>query len=447
MTTAIKSTPPADSLLTGSPYEAYLYSYPHKTAYRSLSPPRPLTRVWAKETKNTLFLYIHVPFCEMRCGFCNLFTTVKPGEDFMAGYVEAVERQAARVREALGDGARFARFALGGGTPTYLSQAQLSALLDVAEGAMGAPLGAIPMSVEMSPETAAPEKLRMLRSRGADRASIGVQSFVDAEVGAISRRQRGDQVARALDAMREAGFPTLNIDLMYGLPDQSVASWRHSLREALKWRPEELYLYPLYVRPLTRMGQSQAQWDDERLALYREGRDLLLSEGYTQISMRMFRAAHAPAPHGPVYRCQADGMVGLGCGARSYTDSLHYSSAYAVGPRDVRSILKDFIARSDEDFSQASYGFELDDEDKRRRHAILSLLSDEGLSRAFYLARFGTHLDEDLPEINALASLGLVHDEGEVLILSEAGQERSDAVGPWLFSRRVQALMGGYEAR
>jgi oxygen-independent coproporphyrinogen-3 oxidase len=88
-------------IATTSPYVAYAYSYPHKTAYRPLSPPRPLSRVWADEATDALFLYLHVPFCEMRCGFCNLFTTANPRDDVAAAYVEAAIRQAAVVRAAL----------------------------------------------------------------------------------------------------------------------------------------------------------------------------------------------------------------------------------------------------------------------------------------------------------------------------------------------------------
>ena len=110
----------AHPILRGSPYQGYVYAYPHKTAYRPLEPPRPLRDAWAAEPQAGLFLYVHVPFCTMRCGFCNLFTTPTPKASLVALYLEALRRQAEAVREALTEG-RFARFAVGGGTPTYLS--------------------------------------------------------------------------------------------------------------------------------------------------------------------------------------------------------------------------------------------------------------------------------------------------------------------------------------
>ena len=123
-----------------------------------------------------------------------------------------------------------------------------------------------------------------------------------------------------------------------------------SIRAALRFEPEEIFLYPLYVRPLTGLGTSDKEWDDIRLNCYRQGRDYLLSQGYTQTSMRMFQRnteretrCIASLHQEPIYCCQADGMVGLGCGARSYTDDLHYSNEYAVGGKGIREILQGYI--------------------------------------------------------------------------------------------------------
>ncbi len=179
------------------------------------------------------------------------------------------------------------------------------------------------MSVEVSPETVDAAKVAVLKARGVDRVSMGVQSFLESEVAAVKRPQKTAQVEATLDLLRSAGFPTLNLDLIYGIEGQTVETFLHSLETALRYAPEELYLYPLYVRPLTFLGKKSRAWDDLRLSLYRAGRDFLLARGYTQVSMRMFRAAHAPAARGAVYRCQEDGMVGLGVGARSYAGAVH----------------------------------------------------------------------------------------------------------------------------
>src|SRR5690606_40791645 len=111
-----------------TPYQSYVYAYPHKTAYRPLRPEPLLRDVWAGEDLDTLFLYLHVPFCEMRCGFCNLFTRTGATEDLTGAYLDALDRQATAVLDALGDGASFATSAFGGGTPTYLTASELERL-------------------------------------------------------------------------------------------------------------------------------------------------------------------------------------------------------------------------------------------------------------------------------------------------------------------------------
>ncbi|HIK06779.1 MAG TPA: STM4012 family radical SAM protein [Trichormus sp. M33_DOE_039] len=447
------TTKPLKQFLKQSPYQAYVYSYPHKTAYRPLNPPINLTELWTQQDKQALFLYIHIPFCEMRCGFCNLFTTVTHNEDFVTQYIRTMQRQAQRVKTALGE-ASFARFALGGGTPTQLPVHHLETILNIAEETMGANLQQIPVSVEMSPETAHKDKLQLLRDRGVDRASIGVQSFIASEVLATQRRQTTPQVEAALTRMRAAGFPTINIDLIYGLPSQTVETWLKSILAALKFQPEEIYLYPLYVRPLTGLGCSDKEWDDNRISCYREGRSLLLSEGYTQVSMRMFRRREIKqeinslvSPSSPIYCCQSDGMLGLGCGARSYTETLHYSNEYAVGSQEIRDILQAYMQTPDETFDYATYGFQLNIEEQRCRYILLSLLSDEGINFIAYQQRFQSDIYYDFPELIQLIDLELATPAEQKLTLTAKGMELSDSIGAWLFSEQVNQLIQTYNLK
>lgn len=434
-------------MLQGSPYVGYTYAYPHKTAYGPLAPPVPLREAWAEERRGSLFLYLHVPFCEMRCGFCNLFTTLDPGHDLEAAYLQALRREAEQVAAAL-QPFRVARMALGGGTPTFLSAAGLEQLLSLARGLFGADPDHIPSSVETSPATATADKLRLLRDRGVERISIGVQSFLEPEVAAAGRSQRRNEVEAALERIREERFPVLNLDLIYGLPGQTPESYLRSLEAALLFAPEELYLYPLYVRPLTGLHRVGAEsWDSLRLACYRAGREALLDRGYEQVSMRFFRRPRpCPSPE-PDYCCQEDGMVGLGCGARSYTRALHYSTEYAVGRTGVRSILESYLRREAESFAAADCGFRLDDDEQRRRYVLKSLLRVEGLSREAYRDRFGSEANQDLPGLARLVEAGLVTRSETHLKPTEAGLERSDAVGPWLYSERVRRSMEAYPLR
>ncbi|MFC9245786.1 STM4012 family radical SAM protein [Streptomyces sp. NPDC057136] len=448
------------------PYQSYVYAYPHKTAYRPLGEHpsgRPLlSELWAPERKDALSLYVHIPFCEVRCGFCNLFTRIGAPEELTTRYLDALDRQATAVRDALGDEGpvRFAAAAFGGGTPTFLTASELERLCDIAEKRMGADLRSVPLSVETSPSTATADRLAVLAERGATRVSIGVQSFVDDEARAAVRPQRRADVEAALGRIRDARIPVLNIDLIYGIDGQTEDTWRASLDAALAWRPEELYLYPLYVRPLTgldRIGAAtppgteaaaDAAWDEQRLRLYRAGRDHLLAEGYEQVSMRMFRRADAPHEGPDDYACQTDGMIGLGCGARSYTSSLHYSFGYAVEMREIRGIIDGFTTT--EDFSRAEVGRYVDGDEARRRHLLQSLLQADGLERAEYRARFGTNPYDDFSaELDRFAARGwLAGPVGNGLLrLSPEGLAHSDALGPELFSPAVRAAMAAYEVK
>ncbi|MEV1067934.1 STM4012 family radical SAM protein [Streptomyces sp. NPDC050263] len=439
-----------------SPYQHYVYAYPHKTAYRALE-ERPLLRdLWAAEPKDALSLYLHIPFCEVRCGFCNLFTRIGAPDGLTGAYLDALERQATAVREALGatGDVRFATAAFGGGTPTFLTAAELDRLCDLAEHRMGADLRAVPLSVEASPATATADRLAVLADRGATRLSLGVQSFVDSEARAAVRPQRRADVEAALTRTRDARIPVLNIDLIYGIDGQTEQTWRHSLDAALAWRPEELYLYPLYVRPLTgldrrRTGPDRA-WDEQRLRLYRAGRDHLLAHGYTQQSMRMFRRTDAPPQGADDYACQTDGMIGLGCGARSYTAGLHYSFDYAVDMHQIRGIIDDYVAGDASDFAHAQVGYAMDAHEARRRHLLQSLLQAEGLRLDDYRARFpgSAPADDFGPELERIADRGWLTDaDPTTLRLTPEGLAHSDAIGPELFSPAVRDAMAAYERK
>ncbi|MCM2386761.1 STM4012 family radical SAM protein [Streptomyces albipurpureus] len=450
------------------PYQSYVYAYPHKTAYRELSHRPTLREEWAAEPTDALSLYLHIPFCEVRCGFCNLFTRIGAPDELTTRYLDALDRQATAVRDALGDSApiRFAAAAFGGGTPTFLTAAELDRLCDIAEKRMGAELTSIPLSVEASPSTATADRLAVLANRGTTRLSLGVQSFADDEARAAVRPQRRSDVEAALGRVRDVGIPVLNIDLIYGIDGQTPKSWRHSLDAALAWEPEELYLYPLYVRPLTgldrrgphRLGAGtpeattsparDAHWDTQRLELYRLGRDHLLAQGYEQVSMRMFRRLGTPVHGAEDYACQTDGMIGLGCGARSYTSRLHYSFDYAVRPGEVRAIIDEYVQT--EDFDRAAIGYRVDEVEARRRHLLQSLLQAQGMELADYRERFGCDpVDDFSAELDRFTALGWLDGSAAParLKLSAEGLAYSDALGPELFSPTVRTRMAEYESK
>lgn len=191
-----------------TPYEQYVYAYPHQKAYRLLEDGPLLSDLWSGERLDALSLYAHIPFCEMRCGFCNLFTRTGAPEEVTGAFLATLERQARVTREALeakGEPIRFTLAAFGGGTPTYLTADELTRLCDISENVMGADLKAASWSVETSPATATADRIAVLAERGATRLSIGVQSFVDEEARAAVRPQKRAEVEASSPASRRPG--------------------------------------------------------------------------------------------------------------------------------------------------------------------------------------------------------------------------------------------------
>ena len=438
-------------LLGDDEYAGYAYAYPHKTSYCPLDPPVPIADAWAEEDRDALFLYTHVPFCEMRCGFCNLFTAVGAGGDLVTATVQAIREQAHQVAAAVAP-QRVARAAFGGGTPSFLDIDQIIRLFEVLAEAWPVDWQSVPTSFEVSPATVDPTKLGVLRELGVNRISMGVQSFATRDLKALARPQRTADVDAACAAIAEAGFELFNLDLIYGMAGQSVDDWLSSLGEAIARGGNELYLYPLYVRELTGLGRTGRRASDHRRHLYRVGRDLLLDAGFEQLSMRHFRRAvdvGAPSAHATDYSCQDDGMVGLGPGARSYTAGLHYSTEYAVGQPGVLDIIEDFCDRSRHDV--ADYGVVLDESEQQRRYIIKGLLQSSGLDQTAFEHRFGMSPVAAVPDLAELLAGGFTQTVqragSSVLQLTDVGVEHSDAIGPWLYSPEVKARMARYELR
>ncbi|CAM2069637.1 STM4012 family radical SAM protein [Sulfidibacter corallicola] len=430
--------------LRGSKYQGYAYTYPHKSAYRPFA-PLDLDHVWREEDRRALFLYIHVPFCEMRCGFCNLFTYANPKERMVDQYLRTLAVQAGTVRDALGGSARFARLAVGGGTPTFLEVADLERLFRII-ASFDIPLDRVPISFEMSPGTLTRDKVAVLEDHGVDRVSIGIQSFIERETKTLGRPQPPAEARRALALLREGSFPTLNIDLIYGIHGQTEASWLASLEAALAFAPEELYLYPLYVRPRTGIaGRHELIVSDHAFGLYRLAVQFLAEAGYRRASMRLFRRHDQDHAPGPIYCCQEDGMVGLGPGARSYTRTLHYCTEYAVTRPGVKAILSDYLRREAADFARVDYGFKLSREERLRRYVIKSVGHAGGLDLGACRAWSDMEAMAALPLLGEATALGLLERVGDRLVPTSSGFDHGDVLAPALYSEAVRQLMEAYE--
>jgi oxygen-independent coproporphyrinogen-3 oxidase len=414
-------------------YPGYVYGYPHKKAYRPLSEPVPLADAWADEVRTHLFAYVHLPYCNQRCSFCNLFTLIPGERTDVKPYLDALARQMeAHARHAPG---RYVRLYLGGGTPTYLSSAELRRLMGDLRGILGIDPARTQGCIEASPETLDAEKVETLAELGFRRVSLGVQSLVEDELDAVNRRFDFARNAEAIALLGRAGFPEFNIDLIYGLPAQTLTTWCHSLDRAIDSPATSLFLYPLYVRPLTGLGR-RTQLDSPTTHamghMYDAALDRLTRAGFRQITMRQFR--RDPETHADDgYRCQRDGMVGLGAGARSYTRHLHYSTPWKMIARNIRAIVENYIGS---DHTQITHGIWLDDDERLRRRVIQDLLYnglDVGEAAGFP------------EEFAALAEEGLIRTVADRITLTPRGVRHADIVGNLFFSPRVRTLIEEYE--
>jgi len=206
-----------------------------------------------------------------------------------------------------------------------------------------------------------------------------------------------------------------------------------------------MYLYPLYVRRHTPLFKSYHQDQDAKVEFYRLGRDILGENAYIQESMRMFRRTSLNKEQGPAYCCQEDGMVGIGCGARSYTRQIHYSSEYAAHPEQISNLINRYIQTTD--FQLIHHGIFLDPDEQRRRYIIKSLLRCKGLNRHDYRAQFQSDPVEDYSILKDLEQQGLIVIESQTACLAPQGLEFSDAIGPALYSPAVRKRMESFAWR
>lgn len=434
--------------LKRAPYRGYAYSYPHKNAYHPFLQPKPLSDIWRKADFEDIALYVHIPFCEMRCGFCNLFTAANLGEDIVESYLRALEREIDAIAGITGH-LTPKSLTLGGGTPTYLSAKQLNRLFDLLGTQLVGPGQNISIISETSPKTAQPDRLGILADRGVGRISIGVQSFIESETKALGRPQASSELRRALDEIRQWPFKILNIDLIYGMAEQNAESFLFSLREAMRWSPDEMFLYPLYVRPLTGLDGRAENWDTHRLALYRAGRDFLLAQGYRQISMRMFRkSGPGPAGSGDGEAGQPEQhLLGLGCGARSRAPDVHYSTDYAVRRQAVLPIIQDYCQRSSTDFQSANYGIELSRDEQMRRFIIKTILNADGLNLRLFEKRFDQSPIQLFPELSQLCEAGLMSMTEDHIRPTDEAFQYADAIGPLFYSQAIATRMREYRLK
>lgn len=266
---------------------------------------------------NVRHLYVHLPFCAHRCGYCDFVTVVGRNGEHEA-YVEALLAELALESGVLAD--RLETVFVGGGTPTFTDPEPLSRLIEALPEAEE-------LTVEANPETVTPELARLLRSAGVSRVSLGAQSFQPHLLAVLERRATPEQVRGAVVTLRDAGFDNVSLDLLYGIPGQSASDLERDLAEALALMPEHLSCYELEAKPGTRFthahGEALASQAEAMEGYYEDVVETLTGAGYRWYETANFclEPAHADgrdlrARHNLAYWHGCD-YLGVGVGAVS----------------------------------------------------------------------------------------------------------------------------------
>jgi oxygen-independent coproporphyrinogen-3 oxidase len=314
-------------------------------------------------------LYIHIPFCHARCGYCD-FVTFTGKEDRIDQYVEdlckeirlysgelASEQAASEEHRSplAARGSLISTVFFGGGTPSLLEPRHVSQILETVRSHFALDPNA-EITMEANPESIALLKAQGWKEAGVNRMSIGLQAFDDNLLRAADRLHTVADFLAAFDAARQAGFQNLNIDLIYGLPGQTLESWRETLKKSVAMKPEHLSLYALKVEEHTPFHVQGAIVDDDLQAdMYEWSRIYLKEAGYPQYEISNFARPDFECHHNLIYWRQQD-YLGLGVGAvgcvagqrwENHKNLLDYTRDLSRGklPRAATEMLDDRTRR------------------------------------------------------------------------------------------------------
>ncbi len=273
-------------------------------------------------------LYVHLPFCAHRCGYCDFVTAVGRVGDHGA-YADALLRELDRVRPLLEK--QLETVFVGGGTPTFTEAAALARILEALPPAAE-------LTVEANPETVTPELAALLRAHGVSRVSLGAQSFSARLLSVLERQATPDDVRRALHTFRDADFDNISLDLIYGIPGQSAADLDADLADALALEPEHLSCYELEAKPGTRFTHAhgaELRRQAEAMERYAERvAETLTAAGYrwyeTANYCRTDRGRDLRAQHNLAIWRGAD-YLGVGVGAVSTLGAVRRRNLPSVG--------------------------------------------------------------------------------------------------------------------
>lgn len=349
----------------------------------------------AAESDQPLSLYLHLPFCEERCSFCGCSVIITKKRDVAAHYLEYLHREIAMLAESLSGRRRVVQYHWGGGTPTYLSLDEIAALqatvvqhFDIQPGAE--------VAIEVDPRVTSFDQLALLARLGFNRLSFGVQDFAHDVQVAVNRVQSEIDTQALFDEGRRLGFQSINLDLIYGLPFQTRASFGRTVDAVVRMRPDRVAVYSYAHVPWIRGNQKKIDPKDlppaeQKVELFVEAMERFLAAGYQQIGMDHFalpddelaRASAAGTLHrnfmGYTTRPAAD-MVA--CGVSGIGD---VSGAFAQNVKKLST----YYQAIDGGRFPIERGYRLDADDHLRRDVIANLMCNFRVDVRATEARFG----------------------------------------------------------
>ena len=304
-------------------------------------------------------LYLHIPFCKHRCAYCD-FNTYAGQDDLIPTYVAALIREIEYVGSRLPTpdsqlpnlSSTAHTIFFGGGTPSLLSGPQFASVMDALRAAFSLTADA-EVSIEANPGTISPEKLDAIRAAGINRISFGVQSANTEELRMLERIHDFFTVIEAVQTARQAGFDNLNLDLIYGLPEQTLQSWQTTVQRIVDLHPEHISAYALTLEHGTPFGRWSAKGllplPDADLAaeMYEWADDYLEANGYVQYEISNWAIDHGPRTVDrdlpstvhrlPLHSCRHNlqywrslPYLAFGAGAHGYANGYRYSNALRI---------------------------------------------------------------------------------------------------------------------
>ncbi len=401
----------------------------------------------AQDPKRGLSLYFHIPFCESLCWYCGCTTVITTQREKGALYLDYLDREMELMRDRINPKRQVVQLHWGGGTPTFLSPDEIRRLgQSIRKHFNFAP--DMEAGVEIDPRRLTRDHVEALREAGFNRASIGVQDFNPAVQAAVHRIQPRAQTEKAIEWARGAGFSSINLDLIYGLPRQTVETFNETLEEIIKMGPDRLavfsYAHVPWMKPAQKILEQEAalpsaetKLDILKLVIEK----LTQNDRYTYIGMD-----HFAKPTDEMAVAQREGTL-----QRNFQGYSTKGGAdiYAFGMSSISQAdgvywqnIKDLpgycgaLAAGREPFAK---GYVLSDDDKIRRHAIMRLMCDMGLDYAALSKVLGIDFAQYFkPELDSMSDL-----EADNLLVRKASGLTVNEVGR-LFIRNIAMRFDRY---